>query len=259
MKINFCKYHGAGNDFIIIDNRTPIQLTPIQIAHLCHRRYGIGADGLILINLGFTGIDFQLKYYNSDGNEGSLCGNGSRCAVDFASKIGIFSEKTQFLAFDGLHQGTILPNNRVAVTIQNVDNVLTCSDGWFLNTGSPHFVKFVEDIHNFKINEYGELLRYDTRFSGGTNVNFVEEIDNTLYVRTYERGVENETLSCGTGVTASAIIYAIRNNLADVKHNIEISTQGGNFIISFLKMNEHFSEIILQGPVKIVFSGEIEI
>jgi diaminopimelate epimerase len=257
MKIHFVKYHGAGNDFIIIDNRVPIQLSTHQIAHLCHRRFGIGADGLMLINTGDQDFDFGIKYYNADGYEGSLCGNGSRCAVDFAFNLGICSEKTQFLAFDGVHQGIILPNQRVSVSMQHVSEITTFSDGWFLNTGSPHFVTFVSDIHNVNVNELGKKLRYDARFPEGTNVNFVEQLQNTFYVRTYERGVEDETLSCGTGVTAAAIIYALHHQLSDTIHDIKISTRGGDFNIYFLKNNDQFSEIVLEGPVKQVYTGKI--
>lgn len=256
MKIHFVKYHGAGNDFIIIDNRVPIQLSSLQIAHLCHRRYGIGADGLMLINSGFEGSDFEIKYYNSDGYEGSLCGNGSRCAVDFAFKFGMCSKNTQFIAFDGIHQGSILPNQRVSVTMQNVSQIQLFDDGWFLNTGSPHFVQFVSDIHNFNVNKLGKKLRFDSRFPEGTNVNFLEQLQNTLYVRTFERGVEAETLSCGTGVTAAAIVYALHNQLSNNEHDINITTQGGTFTIHFLKMDNQFSKIILEGPVQQVFTGE---
>jgi diaminopimelate epimerase len=174
---------------------------------MCHRRFGIGADGLICIHSGTVDYDFEIKYYNSDGFEGSLCGNGSRCAVDFAYKLGICSSKTHFLAFDGIHSGEILSHNRVSVSMQNVSQIVTYNDGWFLDTGSPHFVTFVSDIQNFNVNEFGKKLRYDPRFMNGTNVNFIEKLQDLLYVRTYERGVEDETLSCGTGVTAAAIVF----------------------------------------------------
>lgn len=259
MKIHFVKYHGAGNDFIIIDNRVPVQLSSFQIAHLCHRRYGIGADGLMLINSGFDGSDFEIKYYNSDGYEGSLCGNGSRCAVDFAFKLGICFEETQFSAFDGVHHGSILPNGRIRVTMQDVSQIQTFSDGWYLNTGSPHFVIFVSDIQNFDVFEIGKKIRFDSRFPEGTNVNFLEQIKDTLYVRTFERGVEDETLSCGTGVTAAAIINALHDHLADHKHEIKISTKGGDFTIYFLKKQDYFSDIVLEGPVQLVFQGEYDL
>jgi len=256
MKIHFVKYHGAGNDFIIIDNRIPIQLNSQQIAHLCHRRFGIGADGLMFINRGDLDFDFEIKYYNADGYEGSLCGNGSRCAVDFAFKLGICSKNTQFLAFDGIHQGSILPNQRVSVSMQDIAQFSLFDDGWSINTGSPHFVTFVSDILNFNVIEFGKKLRFDPRFEEGTNVNFVEKVDNTLYVRTYERGVEDETLSCGTGVTAAAIIYAIHNKLPNIEHVVNVTTQGGSFAIKFFKKSNIFTEIFLEGPVQEVFTGE---
>lgn len=259
MIIHFVKYHGAGNDFIIIDNRIPILLDSHKIANLCNRRFGIGADGLICIHSGTSDYDFEIKYYNADGFEGSLCGNGSRCAVDFAYKLGICGLNTNFLAFDGIHSGEVLSQNRISVSMHNVSKIETFSDGYFLNTGSPHFVSFVSDIQNFNVFQKGKLLREDPRFLNGTNVNFVEELHDSLFVRTYERGVEDETLSCGTGVTAAAISYAFHNKLPDSEHVIRISTKGGLFDIHLTKTNHHFSNITLEGPVQNVFSGEINL
>lgn len=259
MTIHFVKYHGAGNDFIIIDNRVPILLETQDIALLCNRRFGIGADGLILIQSGIAKNDFEIRYYNSDGFEGSLCGNGSRCAVDFAYHLGICSSKTFFLASDGIHHGEIFANKRVAVSMQTVSQITTYPDGWFLDTGSPHLVTFVTDIQNFNVLEKGKQLRHDSRFPNGTNVNFVEQFQDAIYVRTFERGVEDETLSCGTGVTAAAIVFINKTSQSDGYYTVNVNANGGNFTISFQKQQQTYSNIILEGPVQKVFIGEIDL
>jgi diaminopimelate epimerase len=260
MKILFHKYHGAGNDFIAIDNRHQhLFFSDDIIAKLCDRRLGIGADGVIVIKNGDEESDFILDYYNSDGKIGSLCGNGSRCALAFAKQMGIIDSVASFKAFDGLHTGSYFDEADVRVSMNDVSEMEVLTDGCTLNTGSPHLVKYVSDIQNYNVYESGKKLRNDSRFPDGINVNFIAIHSDGIFVRTYERGVEDETLSCGTGVTASALVHALQQNYTDGNHKINVYTKGGAFIISFNKKETHFSHIILQGLTKFVFSGEIKL
>jgi diaminopimelate epimerase len=259
MVIKFFKYQGTGNDFIILDNREKyISLTKLQIQYLCNRRFGIGADGLMLLEK-HNELDFSMVYFNSDGNESSMCGNGGRCIVDFAKKLGILAEKTSFKAIDGKHKAKINEDDSVSLQMQNVTNVKIVNTNFFLNTGSPHYVTFKEKINEIDVYSRGKEIRYSKEFAPeGTNVNFVELQEDQIFVRTYERGVENETLSCGTGVTASAIcasLYSKSNN-----NSYNILTIGGNLQVSFTKGNDNsFKNIWLTGPATEVFSGEIDI
>lgn len=264
MKLTFSKIHGAGNDFIMIDNRSKsIDLSENQIAYLCNRRLGIGADGLILLeNASDVKADFSMKYYNADGKEGTMCGNGGRSIVAFAELNGIFNETYLFEAIDGLHQANILASDSsffdINIQMQDVDEIKPIEDDLFLNTGSPHFVVFVDNALNADVVGMGKMLRYDNRFApNGTNVNFVSFSKGRLFVRTYERGVEDETLSCGTGITASAIAITEKLNLPFSK--IEIDAPGGAFTVSFEKNNNKYHNIWLRGPVKHVFNGIIEL
>ena len=256
---SFYKYHGAGNDFILIHNFDQRFIgDPKYIHALCNRRTGIGADGLITIQASEEkGIDFSMHYYNADGYEGSMCGNGGRCALAFAKKLNIIHSESIFRATDGLHKGYIITEKgketEVSLQMIDIENITTFEDGFFLNTGSPHVVKFVHHVENMDVIAEGKRIRNHTQFPEGTNVNFVEIKDNHLFVRTFERGVEDETLSCGTGVTASSIAYAITKPIKKV----HIKTLGGTFTVNFLKEGNTFKEVMLQGPTCLVFEGKI--
>jgi diaminopimelate epimerase len=278
MKFGFYKYHGTGNDFIIIDNRAlKVKLNTKQIAHLCNRRFGIGADGLMYLQ-NKKGYDFQMVYFNSDGNESSFCGNGSRCIVAFAKELGVIKKsETTFIATDGIHTAKLSPqplkggNIHVSMKMRDVKNIEVVSDtslpltggvggGLLLNTGSPHYVRFTEGVKNAEIISEAKRIRYSERFAKeGVNVNFAEKNGKGIFVRTYERGVEDETLSCGTGVTASAIASAVKG-IATAKDSCKIVTPGGELLVRFHKDNGNtFSDIWLEGPATFVFKGEVKI
>lgn len=258
MNIHFYKYQGAGNDFVIIDNREGnIQLSTGQIAFLCDRRFGIGADGLMLLQ-SFADADFDMVYYNADGNESTMCGNGGRCIAAFANHQQIIGRETTFKAIDGLHDAAILPNYNVALHMINVDDI-RFEDGYtILNTGSPHYIKEVENTDLVNVFEEGRNIRNQSEFQPkGINVNFVAGNEKGLSIRTYERGVEDETLACGTGVTAAAI--------ASVKKQtgifqIAVKAKGGDLSVIFEKRTANTAEnIILTGGAQFVFEGDIEI
>ena len=255
MQINFSKYQGTGNDFILIDNRNAnITLTTAQINKLCHRRFGIGADGLMLLE-NAAGYDFKMVYFNADGNEGSMCGNGGRCLVKFAHDLGLNRNEYNFIATDGPHTAFIDDKNLVHLKMKQVNSVETHGGYDLLNTGSPHYVKMVYELDNYAVVEEGRRIRYGQRFKDqGVNVNFVETRGNSrIYVRTYERGVEDETMSCGTGVTAAALVNA--HNDRGYNH-IDIKTPGGNLFVEFEKLgDELFDNIWLCGPAQKVFEG----
>lgn len=260
MKVIFHKYHGTGNDFIIIDNyhNSHTQLTTEQIRKLCDRHFGIGADGLMFMNKK-DGYDFEMLYYNADGNESSMCGNGGRCLVKFAHQTGIHKSDYHFIAIDGEHEAEIDTNGIVCLKMQDVNKVEYHANHAILNTGSPHFVKFAPDVENIDVVESGRGIRYSDEFEKeGINVNFVESTgEDKIYVRTYERGVEDETLSCGTGVTAAALVSAHNENGFNT---VNVKTPGGNLSVEFNKMDdEHFSDIWLCGPAVFVFTGEVEV
>ncbi|MFZ9661685.1 MAG: diaminopimelate epimerase [Chitinophagaceae bacterium] len=259
MKIQFYKYQGTGNDFVIIDGRIiEPKLTTEQIHFMCDRRFGIGADGLMLL-LPHTKFDFEMKYYNADGKEGSMCGNGGRCIVQFAMDHGIINEKYIFTAPDGLHEAEFDLNGRIRLKMNDVNFVQMIKGDYTLNTGSPHYVKFVKDLEHFSVAEEGKLIRNSELYiKEGINVNFVEPIDeDSIFVRTYERGVENETWSCGTGVTACALVSAHNDRGFN---NVYVKTLGGELSVEFERVSDtEFKEIWLCGPAKYVFSGEIEI
>lgn len=258
MIINFQKYQGAGNDFIIIDNRTTLYDFPPQIVErLCHRKFGIGADGLMLLE-DCRGYDFRMRYFNADGYEASLCGNGSRCIVDFARQLGLFSLSAFFIASDGVHEGEITPKG-IRVKMQDVQGITIGKDFYFLNTGSPHYVKLVEDAFQIDVFNAGRTIRYSSSFQPeGTNVNFITPASACIRVATYERGVENETLACGTGCVASALTVAFIENTSSGTYRME--TKGGILDVSFRRTaKDIFTDIWLEGPAEKVFSGEIEI
>jgi diaminopimelate epimerase len=258
MQLQFYKYQGTGNDFILIDNRSnKISLDVNEIKRLCNRRFGIGADGLILLELE-PDFDFKMVYFNSDGNQSSLCGNGGRCVTAFAQHLGIIDQHANFLAVDGVHESLVNGNGTVSLKMPDVNQIEIADDFYFLNTGSPHYVKFVHNVLNMDVVAQGRAIRNNERFFvEGTNVNFVEKIDDNLFVRTYERGVEDETFSCGTGVTASALVGAIAG-VSSSKNNSTIKTRGGDLNVSFERVLEkNFYNIWLTGPAEKVFDGSI--
>lgn len=252
------KYQGTGNDFVMIDNR--LQTFPKGntklIEKLCDRRFGIGADGLILLE-NDEATNFKMVYYNSDGNQSSMCGNGGRCLVAFAKKLNIINDKATFIAVDGLHHATINENEIVSLEMKNVDEVNVYDNYVFLNTGSPHHVQFVDDLPNFDVKNEGAKIRYSDLYGkAGSNVNFVHRIsDNEFSIRTYERGVEDETFSCGTGATAVAIAMNAIGKTGS--NNITINVQGGKLGVSFVEKNGIFTNVFLTGPAEFVFETNI--
>jgi len=261
MRTDFFKYQGTGNDFVIIDNRNghDVVLTAEQVKKLCDRKFGIGADGLMILN-DKPGYDFEMVYYNSDGREGSLCGNGGRCLVKFAESIGIQRELYKFMATDGEHEAKIDGNGIVCLKMNDVDVIINHHSDFMVDTGSPHYIKLVPQLVNFDVFKKGREIRYSREFEKeGINVNFVEQLDepDKIFVRTYERGVENETLSCGTGVTAAALVcYHNENGFNEV----EVKTLGGRLNVEFDRVDDgKFRNIWLCGPAERVFAGTIEI
>lgn len=258
MIIVFNKYQGAGNDFIIIDNRNNIfsQENSELIEKLCNRRFGIGADGLILI-CSSSQYDFEMKYFNSDGKESTMCGNGGRCSADFSIRAGIAGKNHTFKAIDGVHMA-ISEGGIIKLQMNDVKGSKLIDGNFFINTGSPHYVLFKEDIDNIEVNSEGKRIRWSDSFKpGGTNVNFVEIEENGIYVRTFERGVEEETLSCGTGVTASAIASVLSGQI-DTK-TVSVRTKGGYLSVSFNISGETVTDVWLSGPATFVFEGIINV
>jgi len=254
----FYKYHGSGNDFILIDNRAGIvALNTEQIAHLCHRHMGIGADGLMLLESALD-KDFHMVYYNSDGRESTMCGNGGRCMVLFAQHLGIIDTTASFSAIDGVHTASFTKDGLIALKMQDVHDIQYINDSYLLNTGSPHYVSFVHNVHDVNITEEGRTIRNRPDFApNGINVNFVEVLENSLFVRTYERGVEDETMSCGTGVVAAAIANSCHLTGTFTTH---ITTLGGHLSVSFTKDSPTTAkDVVLTGPAVRVFEGRIEL
>lgn len=268
MKFSFSKYHGTGNDFIIIDNRKNIFVAPkkaaLLIKKLCDRRFGIGADGLILLNASDK-FDFRMDYFNADGNIGSMCGNGGRCIAAFAKRFGIINTETAFDAADGVHHARIdkyHPENfsaNVFLKMNDVREIEQNPDFTFIDTGSPHYVRFVDTPDSINIIEEGRKIRYSDRFrQHGVNVNFISFKNDTLHIRTYERGVEDETLSCGTGAVAAVLAAADKGLLNDKMH-FNLVTKGGNLVVHFEKLNSGYENIFLEGQATFVFEGELNI
>lgn len=260
--LTFYKYQGTGNDFVMIDNRTGFfskENVPL-INFLCDRRFGIGGDGLILLENDAT-VDFKMVYYNADGNESTMCGNGGRCIVAFANDLGIINYETTFKAVDGLHYAKVHANNSIALQMINVDKkaIKINNDFTFLFTGSPHHVAVVNKVENFDVFANGKQIRYSDLYApGGTNVNFVEQLNtNSFKIRTYERGVEDETLSCGTGATAVAIAMNVLGKTTSNK--ITIQVEGGEVQVSFDQNEEKYYNVMLTGAAKQVFKGAISI
>ena len=254
MEFTFYKYQGTGNDFVIIDNREeffPKENTEL-VAKICDRRFGVGADGLLLLE-NHPSVDFMMVYYNSDGNLSSMCGNGGRCIAHFAKFLGIISEKTTFEAVDGMHEAMV-SDDWVSLKMNNVEKVKVSENFTFLNTGSPHHVEMVSGLENYDVFTNGRNIRNEIYGKEGSNVNFVEQNDAANFsVRTYERGVEDETLSCGTGVTAVAI--AMFENGKTSEDKVILKTPGGQLQVRFEKAGSGYKNVYLEGPATQVFQG----
>jgi diaminopimelate epimerase len=260
MKLNFYKYQGAGNDFILVDNRDGQidHRNPQLISNLCNRRFGIGGDGMMFLQ-NTEGYDFEMVYYNADGQPSSMCGNGGRCIVAFAKYLNLIDKETNFLAVDGPHYAKISDaGDWVSLQMINVDTVSRDAGAYVLDTGSPHYVQLTNDLEHKDVYTEGHAIRNNpTYLSKGINVNFVEPLDNGYFVRTYERGVEDETYACGTGVTAVALAMAKENNQKGTI-STPIKVLGGNLNIRFNYDGLKFTEIFLEGPAVKVFEGAIE-
>ena len=259
MKIHFYKYQGAGNDFILIDNRadTVDHDDPQLIILLCDRRFGIGGDGVIFLQ-NSEGYDFEMIYYNADGQPSSMCGNGGRCIVAFAKFLGIIDDETNFLAVDGPHYAKISGSGDwVSLQMIDVNDISTDQDAYVLNTGSPHYVQLVDGLKEKNVYRDGYTIRNnDTYKAKGINVNFVEPVAEGYFVRTFERGVEDETFACGTGVTAVALAMAKHNHQTGAI-NTPIKVLGGDLNIRFNYDGESFRDIFLEGPAVKVFEGMV--
>lgn len=262
MIVHFSKYHGTGNDFVMIDGRDQdtSYFDNDLIRQICDRRFGIGSDGLIILEEGKR-ADFKMRYFNADGFEGTMCGNGGRCITAFAHHLKITGLETSFEGIDGLHSSTILPNGEIRLRLKDVNGLRWVEDGYLLDTGSPHFVKFVSQLDQVEVDIEGKEIRNQSRFGkGGVNVNFVEKggSSNRISVRTFERGVEAETFSCGTGVTAAAICSYFHFK-SDI-FSYSVRTRGGKLNVSFkAQHHSHFTDIYLTGPTAHVYNGSIEI
>lgn len=259
MDLAFVKYQGTGNDFIMIDNRSGKwnHLSISDIQKLCDRRFGIGGDGLIKIN-SLEGYDFEVDYYNSDGSK-SFCGNGARCSVAFAHELGILKNSVRFMAIDGEHEA-VKSDDLVFLKMNDVSFIDTTQKDFILNTGSPHFIHFTENVSDFDIVAYGKQIRYsDTYKKEGINVNAIHQLDeHSFEIRTYERGVEDETLSCGTGVTAAALALGEKNNISG-EFEYRVKSEGGDLSVKFTRTPDGFSNIWLIGPAVSVFKGSVNV
>ena len=260
MKIQFAKYQGTGNDFVILDNRDNKYdgLTKKQIEFLCDRRFGIGADGLMLLN-NHSNYHFEMKYYNSDGGESSMCGNGGRCLTKFASDLGIVLSDYKFIAIDGEHEASLNTDGTVALKMNDVDDIKYDHGNFILNTGSPHFVTMANDVMHLDVFKKGREIRYSDPFKDeGINVNFVQQTEepDKIIVRTYERGVEDETFSCGTGVTACALVCYHNDNGFN---RVEIQTKGGPLSVEYDKLGDSFKNVWLTGDAVKVFDGVVDL
>ncbi|MFK7971539.1 MAG: diaminopimelate epimerase [Bacteroidia bacterium] len=261
-KVPFVKYHGTGNDFVLLDERETnldAKLDQQAIARICHRHFGIGADGLMRLKTS-EAADFKMLYYNADGNESSLCGNGSRCIVAFAKSLGIISDSATFETSDGTHQAWVLENDHIKLKMHSPHGYRQYNTSThFIDTGSPHHVAVVDEqeLSSLAIIEQGSKIRYSESYKpDGTNVNFMHEAgSDNIHVRTYERGVENETLSCGTGVTACAYVHLIRSEAS--QGDVRIHTPGGELTVSIKNRGLENEEVYLIGPAQHVFTGLI--
>lgn len=255
--IHFQKYHGAGNDFILIDARDPsvVALPEYFIRKLCDRHFGIGADGLMLLYPSAS-YDFAMKYYNSDGLEGSMCGNGGRCITAFARKCGIVRQEYTFEAIDGIHTAAFISDDLVSLRMNDVTQISILDDGYFIHTGSPHFVMKHNDPHQQDMSFFGKKYRYDKRLgSGGANINLISYHRNEITIATFERGVEAETLACGTGAVAAAVAVALMDT--DTHNEYHVRAKGGRLTVKLTRKNNMFSDVFLTGPAEFVFEGKI--
>lgn len=261
MKIKFYKYQGAGNDFILVDNRknTVDHHDPKLITRICDRRFGIGGDGMMFLE-DKAGYDFEMVYYNADGQPSSMCGNGGRCIVAFAKYLGIIDSETDFLAVDGPHHAKISASGDwVSLQMIDVNEISRDGDAYVLNTGSPHYIELTSELESKDVYTEGHAIRNNATYKAkGINVNFVEPLNGGYFVRTFERGVEDETYACGTGVTAVALAMAKHNHQTG-QLNTPIKVLGGDLNIRFESDGKHFKNIFLEGPAVRVFSGELEI
>ncbi len=252
-EVKFYKYQGTGNDFIMIDDRhQDFDLNKETIGKWCDRRFGIGADGVILLRNHKT-CDFEMVYFNPDGSQ-SLCGNGSRCAVRLAHDLGMVDRQCTFQAVDGEHRG-LIDGDTISIQMQDVGRPLEIEGEYFIDTGSPHHIKMVNEVAKVDVQVEGKSIRHSKPYQpGGTNVNFVQPVNGEVLVRTFERGVEDETLSCGTGVTAVALVMASMGGTSPVK----VKAKGGDLLVSFIRQpDDSFCEIYLSGPAEKVFEGTI--
>jgi len=258
MELHFHKYQGAGNDFIVLENRSQtIHLEQVQITKLCDRRFGIGADGLLLLQ-SHPGYDFEMVYYNSDGKPASMCGNGGRCMAAFAQRIGLVEGQARFLAGDGPHEARISSTGSVELKMGDVNGIARTRDSAILNTGVPHFVRYVDHLDAVNVKEEGRKIRYSREFAAeGINVDFMEYGAGGLYVRTYERGVEDETMACGTGITAAAIAASGNQNQS---YTVPVRAKGGFLEVRYDRTgDQEFRNIWLIGPATFVFEGNIQL
>jgi len=259
MLVKFYKYQGTGNDFVMVDNLSGEydELSIEQIKFICDRKFGVGADGLIKINRSENAA-FEVDYYNSDGSK-SFCGNGARCAVAFADFLGVNVDNVQFYAFDGVHDAAF-NQLEVRLDMTDVNSVKLIGEDFEIYTGSPHYIRFVDDLNNNNIIDFGKSIRYNDIYNlEGINVNLAQIIhENKLEVLTYERGVEDETLSCGTGVTAVVLAYAFEKGLSDGE--VSVKVKGGDLKVAFSQVEKGvFRNVQLIGPTKYVFKGEIDV
>ncbi len=261
MEISFYKYQGTGNDFVLLDNRDNRyhSLSSKEVALLCDRRFGVGADGLMLLQEK-EGFDFEMIYFNADGQRSTMCGNGARCLVAFANFLGLLPhQRAYFLAVDGPHEAVLPQGDYVELKMSDVDGRTYGEPDCFLDTGSPHYLAFVSNLEQVNVYEQGRMVRYSPPYRAeGTNVNFIEiKGPNQLFVATYERGVEAETLSCGTGVTAAALAYHLSHGEQTGNNSVSIQTKGGKLSVRFEQREEHFENIWLCGAAQQVFQGQI--
>ena len=255
MKIKFEKYESGGNDFVLIDNRNKLyDLNSDKIKKICTRNFGVGSDGLIILKNSKI-ADFKMIYYNSDGQSSSLCGNGTRCLFSFTLSLGIIEKIAKIETSEGIYIATISSRNLVSLKMRNIDDVFLFDNKAYLNSGSPHHIEMIEDLNKISVKKLGSSIRFSSRYSpNGTNVNFFKKInDKKFEIRTYERGVEDETLSCGTGATAVAI--AVHAMGLTTQSEITIQTRGGELIISFEVSETGYKNICLEGPTRFVFKG----
>jgi len=255
---HFLKYEGAGNDFVVFDAmNNAISLSQQEVIRICDRRYGVGADGVIVLGESVN-ADFEMIYYNADGKIGSMCGNGARCAFSYAKRLGYVSDTGSFVAYDGIHHGRSLSDNWVEVSMQDVIDIDIDSGDFILDTGSPHYVRFVKRIEEVDVVSEGRAIRYSDRFKeNGINVNFVEVRDGSLHLSTYERGVEDLTLACGTGAVAVALAFAQREGM--LSGPIRLQANGGGLAVNFKRNGNRFAEVVLHGPARETFSGNLEL